>query len=328
MQQTYSQYIIENKKIVHTEIEIPFPSGNDVLIKVWAAGVNRADLLQVQGLYRAPKDYENLPGLEIAGEVVAIGPAVTNFKIGDKVCSLLSGGGYSEYTILNQDILLHIPSNLSYVEAAALPESIYSFYLNFLWQTPLFKPHDKLLITGGASGISTLTIQLAKAYGMQVCTLVSSKKKQAFCQNLKADLVINYKIDDFVNVLKSVNFYPDLIFDMYGGEFIEKYLHILNHTGKILLIGVMNNSITSFSLGRLLMKNASIIAKTLRSQSLQTKIEITKEIIHEMWPLIQANKIKPYIYKVFPFTQIEEAHNLMKSNQHLGKIVLSDIISS
>ena len=301
------------------EIEIPKPKPNEVLIKIHAAGINRPDLLQRAGLYPPPRNASPLMGLEAAGEIVETGDNIKEYKIGDKVCALLNGGGYAEYAIAYEGCCFKIPDNLSMIEAASIPETIMTVYTN-VFEVCGLKKGDNFLIHGGASGIGTMAIQMARAIDAIVFTSVGSDEKAKFCEQIGANMAINYKKDDFEEALKPVGI--DVILDMVGGPYIQKNINILNDKGRLCNIAYLQGPQAQINFMRLMLKRLTITGSTLRSRSDVEKGEIANGVKRDFWKYIENGKIKPIIDSVFNFEDCEKAHQLMASNNHKGKIIL------
>ncbi|UOE37555.1 NAD(P)H-quinone oxidoreductase [Chryseobacterium oryzae] len=299
---------------------IPEIGKDDVLVKVKAAGINRPDVFQRMGNYPAPKGVPaNIPGLEIAGVIEKIGADVTGFSIGDKVLALLGGGGYAEYVSVPALQCLPIPQNLNFEEAASLPETIYTVYHN-VFQRGNLQSGERILIHGGSSGIGITAIQLAKASGAEVIVTVGDDVKGEKCLELGADQFINYKKQDFEAVLKE---HPvHLILDMIGGDYFQKNINILQEEGRLVYINAMNGNEVTLNIFQMMQKRLSIMGTTLRSRDKAFKAELTASIRHNILPLIETGKFVPVIYKVFSMEEAAQAHHLMESNKHIGKIIL------
>lgn len=302
---------------------IPAPKFGEVLIHVHAAGINRPDILQRQGLYPAPADASPILGLEVAGEITALGEKVTDWKIGDKVCALVNGGGYAEYAVAPAAQCLPIPDNFSFAQAAALPETFFTVCHN-LFQRAQLKAGETLLIHGGTSGIGTTAIQLAAAFGVQVFATAGSAKKCNAIESLGA-VAINYREQDFVAEIKAktqgqgVN----VILDMVGGDYIQRNFSAAAKDGRVVNIAFLNGSKVELDLMPLMLKRLTLTGSTLRAQSPQVKACIAQELKQQVWPLLNQQKIKPMIDSVFPFAEVAKAHERMESSQHIGKIILT-----
>ena len=311
---------------VLTPVERPTPSPkpNEILVKVAAAGVNRPDILQRMGHYAVPPDASDLPGLEIAGEVVACGAAVTMWKPGDKVCALVHGGGYAEYCVTPEVQALPVPRGLSLTEAASLPETFFTVWSN-VFDRGALKPGESLLVQGGSSGIGVTAIQMAVAMGNRVFATAGSDEKCAACVKLGAEKAINYKTQDFVAEVnaatggKGVN----VILDMVGGDYVPKELKCLADEGRLVFIAFLRGPKTELDINEVMRKRLTLSGSTLRPRPVDFKGAIAKSLRERIWPLIEAGKIKPVIFRTFPLVEAREAHKLMESSQHVGKIVLT-----
>jgi NADPH2:quinone reductase len=298
----------------------PKPKPHEVLIQVKAAGVNHSDLMQRAGKYPPPAGTSPILGLEVAGVITQVGSEVTEYEVGDAVCALTNGGGYAEYCAVPEGQCLPIPLGLDFVEAASLPEVYFTVWNNLFMRT-YFHEGESVLIHGGASGIGTCAIQLVKAFGGFVITTVGTPEKVKFCKQLHADLVINYKEDDFFEVLRKRG--VDFILDMVGGDYFEKNLSLLKEEGRLVEIATMHGIRASIDLRQLISKRLTILGSSLRSQSAEAKALIAQELMIDVWPLFEEKKLKPIVTKVFPFTQASEAHQWMESGKHIGKIILA-----
>lgn len=307
------------------EAEIPSPKIDEVLIRVYAAGINRPDILQRQGAYPAPADASPILGLEVAGEIIACGVNVKHWRVGDKVCALVNGGGYAEYALAPADQCLPIPNTFSYAQAAALPETFFTVWHN-LFQRAQIKTGESLLIHGGASGIGTAAIQLARAFGVQVFATAGSTEKCAAIGALGA-IPINYREQDFVAVIKECTQGQgvNVILDMVGGDYIQRNFSAAAKDGCIVNIAFLQGSKTQVDFMPLMLKRLTLTGSTLRAQSAQSKAVIARELEENVWPLLNNKMIGPVIDFVFPLAQVAAAHRRMESNQHIGKIILEVI---
>ena len=303
--------------------EIPQPGDQDVLIKVHAAGVNRPDVLQRQGLYPLPPDASPLPGLEVAGEVVEIGGKVSTLKIGDRVMALTHGGGYAEYCCANEMHCLKVPENLSDVEAAAIPETFFTVYYNVFTRGALAEG-ETILIHGGSSGIGTTAIQLAKAHGCKVLVTVGNDKKRKFCLELGADVAMNYRNEDWeqLSVEASDGKGPDVILDMVAGSYMQKNMNIIARDGRYIIIAFLQGPSAELNMRPVLGKRLTITGSTLRPQTNEEKAVIASDLHENVLPLLESGKVKPIIYHSYPLAEASRAHELMESSHHMGKIVL------
>lgn len=297
----------------------------EVLVKVAAAGINRPDVFQRKGNYPPPVGApQDIPGLEIAGTIVEVGANVTRWKIGDKVCALVVGGGYAEYCNVPAGQCLPIPENLSFIEAAALPETFFTVWSNVFDRGHLQKG-ESLLIHGGSSGIGVTAIQMAKALGSTVYVTAGSDEKCKFCEELGAAKAINYKTENFADVIKKLtsNKGVDVILDMIGGDYTAPNLQSLAEEGRLVFINTMKGKDVNIDLSVVMRKRLTITGSMLRSREVSFKAAIAQNLEKNIWPLLQSGEIKPIIYKVFPAEQAAAAHQLMESSEHIGKIVLS-----
>ena len=302
---------------------LPLPGADEVLIVVEAAGINRPDVLQRQGLYPPPKGASDLLGLEVAGPVVAVGENVTRFKEGDFVCALVNGGGYAEFAVAPESTTLLAPDGLNAVQAAALPETVFTVWHNVFERGGL-KPGEWLLVHGGASGIGTTAIQLATALGSKVIVTVGDDAKAKACEALGAVRAINYRTEDFVEVVREVTnkHGADVILDMVGGDYIERNLKAAALEGTIVQIAFLKGSKVEVDMMRLMMRRLTLTGSTLRAQTPETKARMAKAIEERIWPLVVAGKIKPVIDSTFPLAQAADAHRRIDDPAHIGKIIL------
>lgn len=305
-------------------IPIPKPKKGEILIKVKAAGVNRADLLQAEGLYPPPQGAPDILGLEASGEVVALGDEVKGFKEGDRVTALLSGGGYAEYVTVPVAQVLPIPKGSSFAEAAAIPEAFFTCYAT-LFDIAKLRSNELVLIHGGASGIGTTAIQLAKWRGAKIFVTAGSDKKCQVCLNIGADHAINYNREDFLEYIKekTAGHGVNVVLDMLGGEYLDKNLRVLAIRGRLVSIALLQGKMATINMASLLMKNLTIKGFTLRSRSLKKKAWLRDALYELIWPEIEKGKIDPIIDSIFPFKEVKKAHQLMLSREHIGKIVLN-----
>lgn len=302
---------------------VPAPREDEVLIKVAAAGVNRPDVMQRKGLYPPPPGASDIPGLEIAGEIVALGAAVKRWKTADRVMALVSGGGYAEYCIAHAAHTLPV-STLPMVEAAAVPETTFTVWHNVFERGGL-KAGETLLVHGGSSGIGTTAIQLAKQSGARVIVTAGSEDKCEACRKLGADVAINYKTDDFVAATKAAtgDTGANVILDMVGGDYIGRNYEAAAIEGRIVQIAFQGNAKATVNFMRLMLKRLHHTGSTLRSRSIADKGAIARAVEENVLPLLAAGKVKPVIYKTFPLNEAAGAHALMESSAHIGKIVLT-----
>jgi len=310
--------------LVPTERPLPTPKPNEILVKVAAAGVNRPDILQRQGLYAVPPDASDLPGLEIAGEVVACGASAKRWKVGDKVCALAHGGGYAEYCVVPEVQALPLPKGMSLIEAASLPETFFTVWSN-VYDRGRLKAGETLLVHGGSSGIGVTAIQIAKAMGNRVLATAGSDDKCAACVKLGADKAINYRSQDFLaEVLAATdNKGVNVILDMVGGDYVPKELKCLAEEGRLVFIAFLRGPKTELDINEVMRRRLTLTGSTLRPRPVEFKGAIAASLRQHVWPLIEAGKIKPVIFKTFPLAEAAEAHRLMESSQHIGKLVLT-----
>jgi len=305
----------------------PKPAAGEVLVKVAAAGVNRPDVLQRYGKYPAPAGASDLPGLEIAGTVAALGEGVSQFKIGDAVCALVSGGGYAEYCTAPAPQCLPVPKGLSMIEAAAVPETFFTVWTN-VFERGRLKAGEIFLCHGGASGIGTTAIQLAKAFGARVFATAGTDDKCAAVTRLGAERCINYKTEDYVAVVKEATKGDpkgegtDVILDMVGGEYVGRNIQLARLEGRIVQIAFLKGSKTEVNLDPLMRKRLTLTGSTLRARSVAEKGAVAAAVKLNAWPLIEAGKVKPVIHQVFPLAEAAEAHRTMEADTHIGKLVL------
>jgi NADPH2:quinone reductase len=303
---------------------IPAPRENEILIKVQAAGVNRPDVLQRTGNYPVPPDASDLPGLEVAGEVTAIGKKVAPWKPGDKVCALVHGGGYAEYCVAPEVQALPIPKGLTPIQAASLPETFFTVWSN-VYDRGRLAPGETLLVQGGSSGIGVTAIQMAAAMGNRVFATAGSDEKCAACVRLGAEKAFNYKTQDWAAEMlsatggKGVN----VILDMVGGDYVPRELKCLAEEGRLVFIAYLRGPKTELNIDAVMRRRLTLTGSTLRPRPVEFKGAIARSLREKIWPLIEAGRIKPEIYKTFPLEQAAEAHRVMESSQHIGKIVLT-----
>ena len=307
-----------------TGIDIPTPSKHEVLIKVKAAGVNRPDILQRQGLYKVPSDASPIMGLEVAGEIVEAGENVTKTKIGTQVCALVPGGGYAQYVLTNEAHCFPIPKGLSMEEAAGLCECLFTVWINVVKLGQL-KENEIFLVHGGSSGIGMFAIQVAKQLGATVLTTVKNQDKSDFCYSLGADKVVQYSKQDFYNIFKrnKKGRDIDLILDMIGGDYFEKNIDLLNQDGRLVHIAFLKGNSVKLDLSKLMMKRINLTGSTLRPRTTEFKSKIAEELLETVWPLLDIQKIRVHVDSIFPLEKFKDAHIRMENGNHLGKIILS-----
>ncbi len=303
---------------------LPVPGVGEVLVRVAAAGVNRPDVLQRKGGYAPPPGASHVPGLEIAGEVVALGPQVERWKIGDAVCALVSGGGYAAYCVAPGAQCLPIPAGFSMIEAAGLPETFMTVWTN-VFQRGRLTAGETFLVHGGTSGIGTTAIMLAHAFGAKVLATAGSAEKARFCEKLGAVRGIDYRAEDFVAVAKELTHGAgvDLILDMVGGEYTQRNFSALAIEGRLVQIAFLGGAKVSLDLTPLMAKRLTFTGSTLRPRSVAQKAAIAAELEAKVWPLLASGAFKPIIHASFPLAEAAEAHRLMESSAHVGKIILT-----
>ena len=306
--------------LVPTTRPIPEPAPGQVIIKVAYAGVNRPDALQRAGSYAPPPDASDLPGLECSGEIVGIGQGVSEWKLGDKVCALLPGGGYAEYVATPAVHCLPVPEGMGMKEAACLPETFYTVWTNVFMRGGL-DGGEKFLVHGGSSGIGTTAIQLAKAFGARVFATAGSAEKCKACEDLGAEKAINYKEDDFVEVMKAEGG-ADLILDMVGGDYIPRNIKALAEDGRLVQIAFLQGPVAEVNFALIMVRRLTVTGSTLRPQSVAAKAEIARELREKVWPLLDSGRVAPVMDSSFGFEKAADAHTRMESSGHIGKIVL------
>ena len=304
---------------------MPLPGAGEVLVQVTAAGVNRPDVLQRQGGYPPPPGASDIPGLEIAGTVIAIGLGVRRAKVGDAVCALVSGGGYASHCVAPEPQCLPVPKGFGMAEAAAVPETFFTVWTN-LFERGGLSAGETVLIHGGSSGIGTTAIQLAKAFGAQaIFATAGSRDKCQACEKLGATRGIDYKNEDFVEVVKDATAGrgADVILDMVGGDYIQRNINVLAIEGRIVCIAFLRGSKADVNFLPLMLKRGVLTGSTLRARSVEQKGAIAASLARQVWPLLDQGKVKPQIYRTFPLIQAADAHRLMETSEHVGKIVLT-----
>ena len=303
----------------------PVMGDEDCLVKIEAAALNRADLMQREGDYPPPPGCPEWMGLEIAGTVVKVGKNAGDWKVGDKVCALLGGGGYAQYVNVKYDMLMPIPENCSVIEAAAIPEAFATAYLNLFIEGGI-KEGDTLLMNAGASGLASVIIPMAKAFGIRVITTVLTDEIAKSITHLKADRVVVTTKEDIAEVLKEEldNGHPvDVAIDCLGGEIMGKCIHYLKHGARWIMIAALAGQKTEIDLKNIYVRNVRIIGSTLRSRTPEVKAQILAELVKNVWPKVSTGEVKPTIYKVLPITEAEAAHDILYKGQNVGKVVLT-----
>ena len=302
---------------------LPEPGPGEVLIEVEAAGINRPDVLQRQGLYPAPKGASDLLGLEVAGKVVKLGPGATRFQVGDLVCALVNGGGYAEYAVAPEATTLPVPPGLTLIEAAALPETVFTVWHNVFERANL-QPGEWLLVHGGTSGIGTTAIQIASALGAKVMVTVGSAEKARAAEALGAVRAVNYAQEDFVEAVRveTGGHGANVILDMVGGDYVDRNLRAAALDGRIVQIAFLKGSKVDVDLMRLMLRRLTLTGSTLRAQTPEAKARMAKGVEERIWPLIAQGKLKPVIDSTFALKDAAEAHRRIDDPAHIGKIVL------
>ena len=305
------------------QLPVPTAGPGQLLIKVAAAGVNRPDVAQRMGAYPPPAGHSPLPGLEVAGIVAAVGPGVARWKVGDTVCALVNGGGYAEYCIAEDVQMLPVPAGLSMIEAAGLPETIFTVWNN-VFERGQLGPGEWFLVHGGTSGIGTCAIQMAKAFGARVMATAGSPEKAAFCRSIGADVAVDYKTQDFVKEARTATNGRgiDVTLDMVGGGYTERNIVAAAEDGRIVQIAALGGAEAKINVGRLMMKRVTLTGSTLRPRSREVKAGFGRAIEERVWPLVAAGRIKVIVDRSLPLAQAADAHRRMETSQHIGKIIL------
>lgn len=309
--------------VIH-EIAVPQPGDGEILIKVAAAGLNRGDLMQVMGLYPPPAEAPQTLGLEASGTVVAVGAGVKRYRIGDEVCALVAGGGYAEYCLAHEGSTLPVPRGVSLIDAAALPEAHFTVWTNVVDRARL-SAGENLLVHGGSSGIGTAAIQLFAARGHRVFTTAGSADKCAACVKFGAARAINYRDEDFVEVVRAETGGAgvDVILDMVGGDYIKKNIGLLKLEGRLVNIAFQQGAEATLNLMMLMLKRLTITGSTLRARTHAEKAAIAQSVEREVWPLIESGRVKPVVDSVFPLAEAAQAQAKMAGSSHIGKILLT-----
>ena len=317
-----------DKSLRWDEVPNPIIDAEDCLVKIEAAALNRADLMQREGDYPPPPGCPEWMGLEIAGTIIEVGKEATeksDWKVGDKVCALLGGGGYAEYVNVKYDMLMPVPENCTMVEAAAIPEAFATAYLNLFIEGKI-KAGDTLLMNAGASGLASVIIPMSKAFGIRVITTVLSEEKAESIRHLNADVVVDTSKQDIVEVLKEqlAEGHPvDVAIDCLGGEVMGKCLPYLKHGARWIMIAALAGQKTEIDLKNIYVRNVRIIGSTLRSRTPQVKAQILADLVRDVWPKVESGEVKPTIYKVLPITEAEAAHDILYRGENVGKVVLT-----
>ncbi|MFD8412574.1 NAD(P)H-quinone oxidoreductase [Streptomyces sp. NPDC059650] len=310
--------------LVWAEAPDPVPGEGEVLVDVAASAVNRADVLQRQGFYNPPPGASPHPGLECSGRISAVGPGVSGWAVGDEVCALLSGGGYAERVAVPAGQLLPVPEGVDLVAAAALPEAACTVWSN-LFMVAHVRPGETVLVHGGSSGIGTMAIQLAKAVGATVAVTAGGPGKLARCKELGADVLIDYREQDFVAEVRAATggAGADVILDIIGAKYLARNVDALTVNGRLAVIGLQGGVKAELNLGTLLSKRAAIAGTTLRARPQAEKAAIVAAVREHVWPLVAAGRIRPVVHAVYPVREVAEAHRTMESSSHVGKLLLT-----
>ena len=302
--------------LTFAEVGNPTPGPNEVLIQVAATAVNRADLLQREGFYPPPEGASPIPGLELSGRIIEVGSVVENWKVGDLTCAIVTGGGYAQYAVVPVGALMPIPQGIDVISAAALPEATCTVWSN-LFMLGGLRQGERVLIHGGASGIGTMAIQLAKWIGAEVITTASASKHDV-CTFLGADRCIDYHTQDFANEVNAI----DIILDVMGAPYLAKNMHVLAPNGRLVVIGLQGGRKSEIDLGQLLAKRISLIGTTIRGRSLSERNAITTSTVAHVWPLIDKGEIKPVVDQYLPWEHVIEAHQVLEEHRNIGKVIL------
>ena len=304
--------------------DVPVPKPGEVLIAVAAAGVNRPDVLQRMGRYPVPPGASDLPGLEVAGTIAALGAGVTQWKKGDRVCALTPGGGYAEHCIAPASSCLPVPKGLDFVQAASLPETYFTVWSN-VFDRGALKPGETFLVQGGSSGIGVAAIQMVHALGHRVFATAGTPEKCAACEKLGAERAINYRTEDFVEVVKSLTKGKgvDVILDMVAGDYVPREMKALADDGRIVLIAFLGGSKATLDFNEILRRRLVLTGSTLRPRSVEFKAAIAQALREKVWPLLEAGRMKPVIHATFPLAEAAKAHAMLEAGEHIGKIVLT-----
>ena len=313
----------EPEVLVPGDREVPAIGTNEVLVRVAAAGVNRADTMQRRGSYPPPPGASDVLGLEVSGTVAAVGDAVAGWAVGDPVCALLAGGGYAEYCAVPAPQCLPVPAGIDIVDAAALPEVAMTVWTNVFDRAGL-RPGETLLVHGGSSGIGTMAIQLAAALGSRVLVTAGSAEKCAACTALGAEAAVNYRETDFVEAVRAATGGRgvDVVLDMVGQQYLQRNLDVLKPEGRLIIIAMMSGADARINLATLMTRRLTVTGSTLRARSVQQKGAVAAAVRERVWPLIEAGRVRPVVHRRFPLSRAGEAHRLMESSTHIGKLLL------
>lgn len=316
-----SEFGDENVMTLAEVPDLPAPEGDSVRIKVAAAGVNRADLLQRQGHYPPPAGESDILGLEVSGTIDALGPDVVGWRVGDEVCALLAGGGYAEYVNVRVGQVLPVPRGVDLVTAAALPEVAATVWSNVVFTADL-QPGELLLVHGGSSGIGTMAIQLATALGARVAVTAGSAEKLAACKALGAQILINYREEDFVDAVAAEGG-ANVILDVMGASYLSRNIDALAPNGRLVIIGMQGGTKAELDLAKLLAKRGQVTATSLRSRPLAEKAAIVREVRDTVWPLVESGAVRPIVHATYPLAQAADAHRELAASGHIGKVLLT-----
>ncbi|WP_116115596.1 NAD(P)H-quinone oxidoreductase [Austwickia chelonae] len=310
--------------LVLAEVTDPTPAPDEIVIDVAAAGVNRADLLQRRGFYDPPPGASPLPGLEVAGTVSVVGNQVTTWRVGQEVCALLTGGGYAEKVAVPAGQVLPVPSGLSLVEAASLPEVACTVWSN-LFMTAHLRPGEVVLLHGGSSGIGTMAIQLAREVGATVAVTASTDLKLDACRSLGAEILINYRESDFVEEIRTATDGrgADVVLDLVGAKYLQRNIKALATGGRLVVIGLQGGVKAEINLNALLTKRATLTATSLRARPAEEKVAIVAAVREHVWPLVEAGRVQPVVHETLPLAEAAEAHRMLEASSHIGKVVLA-----
>ena len=304
------------------ERPIPQPAAGEVLIRVAAAGLNGADLAQRRGVYPPPEGASDLPGLEVSGTIAEIGEGVSQFAVGDRVCALLAGGGYTEYCTVAASQVLPLPSHISFEDGAGLMETIVTVWAN-VFDLAKLQAGETLLVHGGTSGIGTTAIQLAKAFGAHVATTCGSDEKAEFCRSLGADTAINYRAEDFAAIIREKRRNVDVVLDIIGGPYLEQNIRCMAPRGRLVFIAFNQGRHGQLDIARVMMNGLTVTGSTLRSRPLEEIGRLVSQVRETVWPLLEDGRFKPVTDRVFPLEESVDAHKRMEASAHIGKIILS-----
>ena len=305
------------------ECPVPEPRVGEVLIRVHTAGVNRGDLHQRAGTYPPPPDASPILGLEVSGHVAAIGAGVDGWKVGDAVCALVPGGGYADYVLTPAPQCLPVPAGLTLTQAGALPEAVFTVWIN-VFELGRLQPRETFLVHGGSSGIGTMAIQMASALGSRVLTTAGDERKCGFCRSIGADVAINHGKEDFVEAVLGATGGAgvDVVLDMVGGDYTERNLRVLAPEGRVVQISALKGSNVEISLSEVMRKRATITGSYLRPRTIEAKGRVAEAVRRRVWPLLESKRISPIIDRVFPLEQVADAHRHLEGGQHIGKVLL------